>query len=216
MVAGHKPTTFDDAVDRVFTAEEIHREKTAANTKISGDSWFKNGGQSKDKRQKQRFVARNERNGNRPVCENCGKAHRTDLCWRTTGACVVRGSLEQKMTQCPRARRDTKAPYQHSAQGQAVLLTPPQRLTLPAPSRQQEQQPQRHGQQRQWQQREQPRQQQPNRPQMAGMAYAINREQADVAAYLVEGTILVDNRPAIALFDSGSAYSFVAPTFACD
>ena len=51
---------------------------------------------------------------------------------------------------------------------------------------------------------------------MAGRAYALNREQADVAANVIEGTILVDNRPAIALFDPGSTHSFVAPVFVCD
>ena len=45
---------------------------------------------------------------------------------------------------------------------------------------------------------------------MAGRDYA---EQADVAANVVEGTILVDNRPAIALFDPSSTHSFVAPSF---
>ena len=47
------------------------------------------------------------------------------------------------------------------------------------------------------------------------MACAVNREQADAAAHVVEGTILVDNRPAVALFDPGSTHSFVAPTFVC-
>ena len=51
---------------------------------------------------------------------------------------------------------------------------------------------------------------------MARMAYAINREYADVATGMVEGTILVDDRPAIALFDHKSTYSFVAPSFAYD
>ena len=51
---------------------------------------------------------------------------------------------------------------------------------------------------------------------MAGRAYALNREQADVATNLVEGTILVDNRHAIVLFDPGSTHSFVAPVFVCD
>ena len=51
---------------------------------------------------------------------------------------------------------------------------------------------------------------------MAGRAYAINREQADIVVNMVEGTILVDSRPAIALFDFGSSHSFVAPVFACN
>ena len=51
---------------------------------------------------------------------------------------------------------------------------------------------------------------------MAGRAYAINREQAKVAANVVEGTILVDNRLAIALFDPASTHSFVAPVFSYD
>ena len=74
VVAYQTRATFDDAVDRAFTAEEVHREKMAMNTKRSGNSWFKKGGQSKDKRQKQTFVARNE---NRPIYETCGKAHKT-------------------------------------------------------------------------------------------------------------------------------------------
>ena len=51
---------------------------------------------------------------------------------------------------------------------------------------------------------------------MAGRAYTINREQADVAANVVEGTILVDNRLAIALFDPVSTHSFVAHVFSYD
>ena len=121
VVAGQKPTTFDDAVNRAFTTEEIHREKTAVNTKKSGDSWFKKGGQPMDKKQKQRFVARNERNESRPICETCGKAHRTEFCWKTTGACLVCGSLGYIMAQCPRARRDDKAPYHQPAQGKVAL-----------------------------------------------------------------------------------------------
>ena len=57
------------------------------------------------------------------------------------------------MTQCSRARRDDKAPYQQPTQGQAALPAPPQRLALPDPPRQQ--QPQRQGQQHRWQQRQQ-------------------------------------------------------------
>ena len=38
IVASNKPTTFDDTVDRVFTAEEVHREEAIENenTKRSG------------------------------------------------------------------------------------------------------------------------------------------------------------------------------------
>ena len=48
------------------------------------------------------------------------------------------------------------------------------------------------------------------------MAYGVNREQADAATNVVEGTILVDGRHAIALFDPGSTHSFVAPSFCYD
>ncbi|XXG85952.1 hypothetical protein AAC387_Pa11g0946 [Persea americana] len=210
----NRPTTFDDAVDRAYTAEEVHREELAENEstkRSSGEkstgSWFKKGGRFKDKNKKQKFTARTE---NKPVCETCGKAHKTELCWRTTGACLVCGSLEHKRAQCPKARRDDRAPSQQTAQGQAALPAPPQRLALPAPPRQQQQQ----GQQRQWQ-RQQPGQQQ-QRPQIAGRAYALNREQADVATTVVEGTILIGDKPAVALFDPGSTHSFVAPVFVCN
>ena len=33
---------------------------------------------------------------------------------------------------------------------------------------------------------------------------------------MVEGTILVDNRPTIALFDPSSMHSFIALVFSCD
>ena len=49
-MACQKPNMFDDATDRAYTAEEVHWEKEAVNTKRSGESWFKKGGQSKDKR----------------------------------------------------------------------------------------------------------------------------------------------------------------------
>ena len=32
----------------------------------------------------------------------------------------------------------------------------------------------------------------------------------------MEGTILADNRPTVALFDPGSTHSFIAPSFVCD
>ena len=51
---------------------------------------------------------------------------------------------------------------------------------------------------------------------MARRAYAINREQDDVVANVVEGTIFVNNRPTITLCDPGSTHSFVALTFSCD
>ena len=35
VVASNKPTTFDDAVDRAFTAEEVHREEMVENAKRS-------------------------------------------------------------------------------------------------------------------------------------------------------------------------------------
>ena len=49
VMASNKPTTFDDAIDRSFTAEEVHREEMAKNSKRSGGgtitgSWFKRGG----------------------------------------------------------------------------------------------------------------------------------------------------------------------------
>ena len=72
------------------------------------------------------------------------------MCWRTTEACLACGSLEHIMVQCLRGMRDNRAPYQQPAQGQAVILAPPQQLALPAPPKQQQQQPQRQGQQRQW------------------------------------------------------------------
>ena len=115
VVALIKPTTFDDAMDKTFTAEEVHREEAIENEnakKISSGttgSWVKRGGQFKNKNKKQKFAARNE---NRSVCETYGKAHKTELCWRTTGACLVCGSLEHRTAQCPRARRDDRAPYQ--------------------------------------------------------------------------------------------------------
>ena len=64
--------------------------------------------------------------------------------------------MKHRISQCPKARRDNRAPGQQQRQGQ------------------------------------QPRQQQQNRRQIAGMAYTINREQADVAANVVKGMILVD------------------------
>ena len=95
IVACQKPTKFDDVVDRAYTTEEIHREEVAmnANTKRSGSSWFKKGGQFKNK--KQRSVARNE---NKSVCETCGKAHRTEACWRITKACLTCGSMKHRLS----------------------------------------------------------------------------------------------------------------------
>ncbi|XXG63050.1 hypothetical protein AAC387_Pa05g1320 [Persea americana] len=110
------------------------------------------------------------------------------------------------MAQCPRARREDRAPNQQPTQGQAALPAPPQRLVFPAPPRQRQQQ----GQPLQWQ-RQQPGQQQ-QRPQMAGRAYALNREQADITTNVVKGTILY-HKPAVALFDPGSTHSFVALVF---
>ena len=52
VVACHKPTTFDDAIDRAFTAEEVHREEMAENTKSSSNdttSSLRNEGNSKIK-----------------------------------------------------------------------------------------------------------------------------------------------------------------------
>ena len=93
VVALIKPTTFDDAMDKTFTAEEVHKEEAIENEnakKISSGttgSWVKRGGQFKNKNKKQKFAA----------YEACGKAHKTELCWRTTGACLVCGSLEHRM-----------------------------------------------------------------------------------------------------------------------
>ena len=42
---------------------------------------FKRGGQFKNKNKKQKYTAKTK---NKPVCETSGKAHRTELCWRTT------------------------------------------------------------------------------------------------------------------------------------
>lgn len=49
-MACEKPTTFDDAIDRAYTAEEVHREELTMNTKRSGCLWFKKGGQFKNKK----------------------------------------------------------------------------------------------------------------------------------------------------------------------
>lgn len=40
VVAGQKPPLFDEAVDKAYTAEEVHREEIAMNTsaKRSGSS----------------------------------------------------------------------------------------------------------------------------------------------------------------------------------
>ena len=84
MVLENKPTTFDDAVDRGYTAREVHREEIAENesakrssSEKSTGSWFKKGGQFKGKNKKHKFNARTE---NKQVCETCGKAHKTELC----------------------------------------------------------------------------------------------------------------------------------------
>ena len=130
MLLANKPTTINDVVDRAYMAEEVQREEIAENesakrssSEKSTGSWFKRGGQLKGKNKKQKFTARTE---NKPVCETCGKAHKTELCWRTTGACLVCGSLEHKMVQCPRVSRDDRALYQWPAQRQAALPAPPQ------------------------------------------------------------------------------------------
>ena len=100
VLASKKPTTSDDAVDGAYTVEEVHKEEAAENkgSKRSSSgttgSWFKKGGQFKSKNKKHKFTAWSE---NKPICETCGKALRTELCWRTTGACLICGSLEQKM-----------------------------------------------------------------------------------------------------------------------
>ena len=139
VVACHKPTTFDDAIDRAFTAEDMHREEmvedTKSNSSSTTSSWFKKGGKFKNKGQKN--VVHSE---NRPICETHRKAHQTETCWRTTGACLICGSLEQRMSHCPRARRDNRASYRHPAQRQAAVPAPPQWLALSAPSVWQQQQ----------------------------------------------------------------------------
>ena len=157
VVASNKPTTFDDAVDRAFTAEEVHREESADSAKRSSSgttthantSWSRRGGPVQDRGKRQRFNARTE---DKPVCGTCGKFHRTEACWRTAGACLIYGFMEHKMFQCPRARRDDRAPYQQHAQGQAVIPAPPRQLASPAPPVGQRQRP-RQGPQRQWQQK---------------------------------------------------------------
>jgi hypothetical protein len=92
VVAGQKPTTFDGAVDRAYIAEEVQREKEAGAAITKKDrEGNKKGGQSRHKRQRQRSIPRDEnseRRENKPVCDTCGKTHRTELCWRTTGACL--------------------------------------------------------------------------------------------------------------------------------
>ena len=132
VVACQKPTTFDDAIDRAYTAEEVHEEELNMNTKRSGRLWFKKGGQFKNK--KKRSAARNE---NKPVCETCRNAHKTKSSWRNTGACLICGSIEHRISCCPRVRRDNRDPQQ---QGQTMFPTPPQQLTWPAPPVRQQQQ----------------------------------------------------------------------------
>ena len=38
-----------------------------------------------------------------PYCTHCGRKHKGE-CWRLTGACLVCGSNEHKVKDCPRAR----------------------------------------------------------------------------------------------------------------
>ena len=137
VLAGRRPTTLDGAVDRAYIAEEVQREKEAGAAIAKKDSeGNKKGGRPRHKRQRRRSNPsdeKSERRENKPVCDTCGKTHRTELCWRTTGACSVCSSMEHKMAYCPKARRDVKAPYQQPAQNQAALPAPPQRLALPAP-----------------------------------------------------------------------------------
>ena len=49
VMAGQQPTIFVDVVDKVYTAEEVHREEIVVNTKRSKSSWFKKGGHFKKK-----------------------------------------------------------------------------------------------------------------------------------------------------------------------
>ena len=122
VMTGQKPTLFGDAVDKVYMAKEVHREETTIiSAKRSGSSWFIKGGQF-NKNKKQKNDARAE---NKPVCETCGKAHKTEACWRNTGACLVYRFLEHKMAQCPKSRRNNKALQQQPPQGQAVVPAPP-------------------------------------------------------------------------------------------
>ena len=78
VVASNNPTTFGDAVDKAFMAEEVYREELVENAKSSSSgtttgSWFKRGGgQFKNKNKKQKFAARTD---NKLICETCGKAH---------------------------------------------------------------------------------------------------------------------------------------------
>ena len=79
VLASNKPNTFSDAINRAFTAEEVHKEEIVENAKKSSSgttrSWFKKGGgQFKNKNKRQKFASRTK---NKPVCETCGKAHKT-------------------------------------------------------------------------------------------------------------------------------------------
>lgn len=62
VVAGQKPTLFDDAVDKGYAVEEVYKEKIAMNarTKRSGSSWFKKGGQFNNKKKKNVIRAKNK------------------------------------------------------------------------------------------------------------------------------------------------------------
>ena len=97
-----RPKTFDDAVDKAYTTEEMAMKKRNADPKKSAFQFGK-GFQQKG----QRGVVIGA-----PKCDTCGKGHLTKRCWRNTGACIICRSMEHRAAACPRDRRGYRAPQQ--------------------------------------------------------------------------------------------------------
>ena len=100
VVAFKRPETFDDAVDRGFSAEEVALRKNADDFKRN-PSYLRKGQQQK----KMKGVASGSGVA-KPRCNNCGKmGHASETCWRALGACLVCGSMEHRAATCPRTRQ---------------------------------------------------------------------------------------------------------------
>ena len=95
VVAFKRPNTFDDAEDKAFLAEEVALKKRAICPKRSSSSYGEGHQEKKMKSVASGF--------GQPNCDTCGKRHKTEMCWKNTGACLSCGSMEHLKEFFPRS-----------------------------------------------------------------------------------------------------------------
>ncbi|XP_038973848.1 uncharacterized protein LOC120105444 [Phoenix dactylifera] len=199
-------TNYDDLVDRAKNMEIVWKEtqdsKDRIQKKRSRDDDTHSGQNSSRTAKSRNRSGQSEKQGSygetiqqeKPKCEACGGAHKTELCRRLSGTCFKCGQQGHRIKECPYNQQVSQSDQRPQATGTQQVQAYP----APVQSAQPSSSEQRTG----------------GRPRTQGRIYALTQQDAQASNTVVSGTLPVAYVYAYILFDSVATH-FLCHRYLC-